>query len=128
MEKKTTKRENFAILTELVANSNHPNKTELLGFIDHEVELLEKKSSKSTMTATQKANIEVKKIIEQVLGKLNEPVTVTELNKTAELTDYSSQKISALLKQMVDDKIVTRVADKKTARFTLADKATETAE
>ena len=48
MEKKVTKKEMFAKLYALVENSTADNKTDLLGFIDHEVELLEKKSSKVT--------------------------------------------------------------------------------
>ena len=52
MEKKLTKKEMFAQVYSVIENSNATNKPELLGFIDHELELLEKKSSKVTITAT----------------------------------------------------------------------------
>ena len=118
MEKKITKRERFANLYAIVEQSNAENKTDLLGFIDHEVELLEKKSSKTTMTATQKANREVMETIKEVLAdKPNS--TVSELIKDKRLSAYSSQKISALLKKLIDGGEVEKSTDKKVSRFAL---------
>ena len=122
MEKKITKRERFANLYAIVEQSNAENKTDLLGFIDHEVELLEKKSSKTTMTATQKANLEVMETIKEVLAdKPNS--TVSELIKDERLSAYTNQKISALLRLLGDDgtKQVVKTTDKKVSRFSLAE-------
>ena len=122
MEKKITKRERFANLYTIVEQSNAENKTDLLGFIDHEVELLEKKSSKTTMTATQKANLEVMETIKEVLAdKPNS--TVSELIKDERLSAYTNQKISALLRLLGDDgtKEVVKTTDKKVSRFSLAE-------
>lgn len=122
MEKKITKRERFANLYAIVEQSNAENKTDLLGFIDHEVELLEKKSSKTTMTATQKANLEVMETIKEVLAdKPNS--TVSELIKDERLSAYTNQKISALLRLLGDDgtKEVVKTTDKKVSRFSLAE-------
>ena len=122
MEKKITKRERFANLYAIVEQSNAENKTDLLGFIDHEVELLEKKSSKTTMTATQKANLEIMEIIKEVLAdKPNS--TVSELIKDERLSAYTNQKISALLRLLGDDgtKEVVKTTDKKVSRFSLAE-------
>ena len=118
MEKKVTKKEMFAKLYALVENSTADNKTDLLGFIDHEVELLEKKSSKVTLTATQKANLEVIEVIKEVLAdKPNS--TVSELIKDERLSAYTNQKISALLKKLIDSGEVEKSTDKKVSRFAL---------
>lgn len=122
MEKKITKKERFANIYAIVEQSNAENKTDLLGFIDHEVELLEKKSSKTTMTATQKANLEVMETIKDVLAdKPNS--TVSELIKDERLSAYTNQKISALLRLLGDDgtKEVVKTTDKKVSRFSLAE-------
>ena len=116
MEKKITKKEMFAKLYALVENSNADNKTDLLGFIDHEVELLEKKSSKVTLTATQKANLEVIEVIKEVLAdKPNS--TVSELIKDERLSDYTNQKISALLKTLIDGGEVEKSTEHKLSRI-----------
>lgn len=118
MEKKVTKKEMFAKLYALVENSTADNKTDLLSFIDHEVELLEKKSSKVTLTATQKANLEILEVIKEVLA--DKPNSrVSELIKDERLSAYSSQKISPLLKKLIDNGEVEKSTDKKVSRFAL---------
>ena len=117
MEKKLTKKENFAKLYELVEKSTAENKAELLGFIDHEVELLDKKSSKVTMTATQKANLGLLDTIRETLGGMTEPVTISDLIKTDALSGYTNQKISALMKKLVDGGEVEKTSVKKVSYF-----------
>ena len=116
MEKKVTKKDRFSRIYAIVEESNASDKVELLGFIDHEVELLEKKSSKVTLTATQKANLEVLEVIKEVLAdKPNS--TVSELIKDERLSAYTNQKISALLKKLIDGGEVEKSTDKKVSRF-----------
>ena len=118
MEKKVTKKDRFSRIYAIVEESNASDKVELLGFIDHEVELLEKKSSKVTLTATQKANLEVIEVIKEVLAdKPNS--TVSELIKDERLSTYTNQKISALLKKLIDGGEVVKSTDKKVSRFSL---------
>ena len=118
MEKKVTKNDRFSRIYAIVEESNASDKVELLGFIDHEVELLEKKSSKVTLTATQKANLEVIEVIKEVLAdKPNS--TVSELIKDERLSTYTNQKISALLKKLIDGGEVVKSTDKKVSRFSL---------
>ena len=118
MEKKITKKEMFTNLYNLVEASKAENKLDLLNFIDHEIELLEKKSSKVTMTATQKENIGVMETIKEVLAdKPNS--TVSELIKDERLSAYTNQKISALLKKLIDGGEVEKSTDKKVSRFAL---------
>ena len=68
--KKMTKKEMFAMVMEVVANSGVENKAEMEKFIAHEIELLEKKSSKSGQSKTQKENEILKAEILEELKKL----------------------------------------------------------
>ena len=54
MTKKITKREMFAMVSTVVEKAEVENKAEMLKFIEHEIELLEKKSSKSGQSKPQK--------------------------------------------------------------------------
>lgn len=118
MEKKLTKKEKFAMLKEIVVDMGNDM---LVEFIDNEISLLEKKSSKSTQTRTQVENENIKdKIVEVLLG-LDKSVTITELqDANEEMATYSNQKLSALLKQLVEENRVVRVPDKKKTYFTVA--------
>lgn len=115
-----TKKEMFAKLYELIENSSVNDKVELLGFIDHEVELLEKKASAKSQTKTQKENIGIKDIILDVLADNENPMSVSDMLKDERLSTYTNQKISALVKQLVDNGSVVRVVDKRKTYFTLA--------
>ena len=117
---KMTKREWFEELKNVVFASDYERKDEAMGFLKHEIELLNKKSSKETMTKTQKENVEVIKKIKAVLETFENPVTITEMQKTDELSEYSNQKLSALLKKLVSAGEVVRTEEKKKAYFSLA--------
>lgn len=118
MEKKMTKKEYFAVLAEVVANSDMENKEGALAFINHEVELLEKKSAKSGQTKTQKENVGIMETISEVLADIGKPVTITELMKDERLSAYSNQKLSALVRQMPN---VVKTTEKKKSYFSLVD-------
>ena len=118
MEKKMTKKEYFAVLAEVVANSDMENKEGSLAFIAHEVELLEKKSAKSGQTKTQKENVGIMETISEVLADMGKPVTITELMKDERLSAYSNQKLSALVRQMPN---VVKTTEKKKSYFSLVD-------
>ena len=118
MEKKMTKKEYFAVLAEVVANSDMENKDGALAFIAHEVELLEKKSAKSGQTKTQKENVGIMETISEVLADMGKPVTITELMKDERLSAYSNQKLSALVRQMPN---VVKTTEKKKSYFSLVD-------
>lgn len=126
-EKRITKKEYFAMVAGVVEQANPTNKEELLAFINHEVELLEKKSSKSGQTKTQKENEGILKTIVECLATDRTPMTITELQGAyTELADFSNQKLSALMKKLVDNGTVTKTIDKKKSYFVLADKVEET--
>ena len=116
MANKKTKREFFGEIREIVKEN-----TELVAFIDHELELLNKKTSaKST-----KVNTEQVELMDKIVNALNEigrSVTISELQKeNAEMAEYSNQKLSAMLKKLVDNKQVTKMVDKKKSYFMVAE-------
>jgi hypothetical protein len=118
MEKKMTKKEYFAILKAMVEQSDMDNKEGAIAFIDHEVELLNKKSAKSGETKTQKENAEILVKIKAALVEVGKPVTITELQgASAEMAQYSNQKLSALLKKLVDNGEVVKTTEKKKSYF-----------
>ncbi len=85
------------------------------------VQLAKRSSGKKGLTKTQKANVEVKETIKVVLAEVGEMVTVTELISDERLSTYTNQKISALLRQLVEAGEVTKVIEGKKARFGLAE-------
>ena len=117
-QNKMTKRDWFAVLVGIVEGSEYENKDGVLDFIKNEVALLEKKSGKSGKTKTQKEN-EV--LVEQVYTELiafDKGMTVTELQASSEfLAQFSNQKLSALLKKLVDAKRVGKTIEGKKSYF-----------
>ena len=116
MANKKTKRDLFLEVREVVAGNE-----ELVAFIDHELELLNKKTS----TKSTKVNEEQVALMEKIVNALNEigrSVTISELQKeNAEMAEYSNQKLSAMLKKLVDNKQVTKMVDKKKSYFMVAE-------
>lgn len=116
--KRMTKKEYFAQLMEVVVNAGVDNEVELVNFITHEVELLSKKSN--VKTKAQKENEALVEVIYQALVEVAHPVTVTELQGVnAEVGEMSNQKVSALLKKLVDAQRVNKVVDKKKSYFSV---------
>lgn len=113
MTNKMTKRDYFNRLLTIVAGD-----VELEQFITHEIELLDKKSGRKA-TKNQEQNVEVKNEILSVLT--NKGMTVTEIQKESEiLGELSNQKVSALLRQLVETGEVVKEIDKKKSYFSLA--------
>ena len=114
---KMTKREMFEMIKGVCAND-----TRIVKFCEHEIELLNRKSSKSTQTKTQIENESIKGAIVNALIEIAKPVTITEMQElNTEMANYSNQKLSALLKQLVEnDKKVVKTVDKKKSYFTVA--------
>ena len=116
MANKKTKKDLFLEVREVVAGNE-----ELVAFIDHELELLNKKAS----TKSTKVNDEQVALMEKIVNALNEigrSVTISELQKeNAEMAEYSNQKLSAMLKKLVDNKQVTKIVDKKKSYFMVAE-------
>lgn len=131
-DKKMTKREWIEVIKGIVETSGYEDKDGAIAFLDHEAELLAKKSGTSKETKTQKANAAIKATVLEVLADMGKPVTISELMEDERLTTYeeegkdaikvvkmTNQKLSSLLKQMKDDGAVVRTEDKKKAYFSL---------
>lgn len=119
MAKKITKRERFATLLTFAEVQADP---EMVKFIEHEVELLERKNFSNAMriTAQQVANDQIKSAIAEGM-KPNRLYTVTELIKEIpECNELTNQRVSALLRQMVLDKVVVKVEEKRKSFFQIA--------
>ena len=121
MNKKMTKKDWFAMVLAVVEKSEVENKAEMVEFINHEVELLNRKSGKTGQTKTQKEN-EI--LVEQVfvaLSEFDKPITVSEFMKESahEVATLSNQKLSALLKKLVDSGRVVKTTEKKKSYFSV---------
>lgn len=108
-----TKRENFEKIATIVANDE-----ELSAFIAHEIEQLEKrKSYKSNKPSkNQVANEGIK---EQIYSFVEDNPHI----RTKDIADFvgiSSQKASALIKQMKEAGIIIRTEEKGVAYFSVA--------
>ena len=125
--KKMTKREYFATIRSYIESSADSKigsvpVDEVLGFIDHELELLAKKNASDRKpTAQQTANEGIKTAIldGMEMGRL---YTVTEIQKEIpECAELSNQKVSALIRQLKDAGLVVKTEDKRKSYFSLAE-------
>ena len=111
-QKKMTKAQMFA---QIKANYNLTDEEN--AFIDHELELLAKKNSvEKKPTAQQTAN---KAICDAIVNGMEDGklYTITDLIKTIpECADLTNQRVSALVRGMLDVK-VERVEEKRKAYF-----------
>lgn len=117
MEKKMTKREMFEQI-----KANYTLTAEEIEFIDHEIELLNKKNVRKSdkPTKAQIANEGLKDAILELLadGKAR---TITEITEGCEaLEGASPQKVSALLTQLKKAGLVVREEIKRKAYFSIA--------
>ena len=112
--KKMTKRDYFnAILSKYDLTADEK------AFVEHELELLEKKnSSEKKPTATQVANDGIKTAILNGMeeGKM---YTITDLIKSIpEIADLTNQKVSALVRQLIPE-YIEKTEDKRKSYFRL---------
>lgn len=119
---KMTKKDWFETLIDVVNGSDLEDKQGAVDFLNHEIELLARKSSKVTQTRTQKENLAIMEQIKDALAAQDSAVTISELQESsAEIAQYSNQKISALLRKLIEAGEVVKTMNKKKAYFSLAD-------
>ena len=117
-DKKMTQRDFF---NECVKFFEEAGRDDLVAFAKGRIEALDKKSENKKPTKTQIVNEEIKEVILNVLEENENPMTVTEMLATKRFEENTSnQKLSALLKQMVESGTVVKTTDKKVSRFALA--------
>ena len=115
MANKMTKKDYFnAIL------AKYPLTADEQKFVQNELDLLAKKNASKKPTATQVANEKIKTAILDNLDK-GAKYTITDIMKLVpECADLTNQKVSAIVRQMVDDGTMIRIEDKRKAYFTIA--------
>ena len=115
---KMTKKQKFEMLKALVVDNDM-----LVEFIDHEIELLDKKKSNSNAKANEKMEQSVE-IVFKALENAGVAVQASELIAKGGLDMLanesgvvSTQKVSAMLKKLVDCDRVEKFTDKKKTFF-----------
>ena len=108
-----TKKEMFTEIANLLSA-----REDIVEFCNHEIELLSRKRTSTKPTKTQRENAVIKEQIVSVLT--DEPMTIGEINP-AMGTEYSTQKLSALLRQLCLEGIAVKDTVGKVPYFALAE-------
>lgn len=117
MANKMTQRDYF---NEIIALARANDRMDIVTFAEGRIEALDKKSGSKKPTKTQEENISLKEEIVSVLT--SEGATVTEIQtKSDVLGSLSNQRVSALLKQLVEAGRVVKTIDKKKSYFSIAE-------
>ena len=125
MEKRLIKKDYFEMIKGVCAD-----RTDIIDFCNHEIELLSRKSSKTGATKTQKENEIVANMLVEELTKVGKPITITDLMNTSEIVknytlengnNLTNQKISAIFKQLVESNRIVKVTDKKKSYFSIGE-------
>ena len=112
-----TKITKIEVLTMMAEDENIKANKVFADFIAHEIELLKKKSASRKSTKTQTENVGIKDNILEVLDG-SEGMTVSQIIPLLNGL-YTNQKISSLLRQLVEDGKVRRYTEKRVAYFAL---------
>lgn len=113
-----TKKEMFAAINSVVANSNSAQKQELMDFIAHELELLNRRSSTKSLTPKQKENETFKAGILSFLEGADKPLTIGEIMEGCAVVEgLTSQRVTAIVSQLVKAQQVIRTEVKGKAYF-----------
>ena len=122
-EKKITKREVIEMmLADEVISSNEV----YTKYLENELELLIKKSENKKATKNQLENESLMTVIVDVMSGMV-PATATEVLNAVKRLDadkyatLTNQRVSALLKKLVENDIVEKSIDKRVSRFALKD-------
>lgn len=123
MEKKITKKEQFARMADLL--SAHPD---LVEFCQHEIDLLDRKANAKTNSKVAKAKADKTETVYNALAEFTEPITATDFMVKAneallaivdEGESLSVQRITAYLKKLVDSGRVAKETIKKKSYFSI---------
>ena len=122
MANKITKREVIKMMMNEEVVKTNPT---YVAYLENELALLNKKASNKKATKTQEENVGIKATILEVLAIIGSG-TVTDIqNGNAELSALSNQKVSALVRQLVESGKVVKTVEKKKSIFSLAESEVE---
>lgn len=118
-----TKKETFAYIRDNFVAENE----ELVNFLNHEIELLSKKSSGSRKpTKVQVENEGFKANIVDALAEVNEPITISGLYEVCPpIAGLSNQRVTHMLTALRKEGKVARTYVKKVAYFALGNEGEE---
>lgn len=117
MANKITKREVIGMMMNEEVVKANPT---YVAYLENELALLNKKAQNKKATKTQEQNVSIKATILEVLAIIGSG-TVTDIqNGNEELSALSNQKVSALVRQLVESGEVVKTVDKKKSIFSLA--------
>lgn len=117
MANKITKREVInAMLADVAINGN----ATYVAYLENELALIEKKAANKKSTKMQEENKGIKSVILDTLASISSG-TITDIqNANSDLAELSNQKVSALVRQLVETGEVVKTTDKKKSIFSLA--------
>ena len=122
MANKITKREVIGMMMNEEVVKANPT---YVAYLENELALLDKKAQNKKATKTQEQNVGIKATILDVLAIIGSG-TVTDIqNGNEELSALSNQKVSALVRQLVESGEVVKTTDKKKSIFSLAENEVE---
>lgn len=113
---KVTKKDRF---NQLLAIEEVKGNQDLVDFINHEIELLTRKnSSEKKPTAAQLENEKTAEVVLATLVENGNGMTVTEIIKAnKDLSEFTNQKITAILRSLISADKVERIEDKRKTLF-----------
>lgn len=119
-EKRVTKRET---LNTLIAR--YPTDTELVAYCEHELELLDNKKASGSKKVNETA-IANENLVYSALASVGTPITITDLIAKGGLDSIqnesgivTSQKVSGIMRKLVESGKVVKTTDKKKSYFSI---------
>lgn len=121
MANKITKKE---IVEMMLADEVISQNDVYVKYLENELELLKRKSENRKATKNQKENVVIMGDILEVMMDMNSATATEIMNAVKSLnpTDYATltnQRVSALLRKLIDEDKVVKVTEKKVSRFAL---------
>lgn len=102
---KVTKKDRFM---EIIEIATELGREDLIDFCNHEIELLDRKASKSGESKSKKENAELMNALYEELAEIGKAVTISEfmkLSTVVEEKELSNQKVSSLFTKMKGVKV-----------------------
>ena len=117
---KLTNINKFEMVMEILVNGEFDNKDLLIEFVQHEMDLLARKNSTGTVRKPSKTQLENEKYVAMIEEMLLDqaPRTISDIQSENEIfAEMTNQKMSALLKKLVDSQKVVKFVEKKKTYF-----------
>ena len=116
--KKLTKKDRFIMLRDMVEAYNPAGADDMLVFIDEQIALLDRKRTSKKPTANQIANMELADTLLSVLS--DTPMTIADICAShADFKGFTPQKMTSLLRPLIDSGKVEKTMKNKKAHFAL---------